>query len=758
MKDRTAILRGTLPRAALCAWVAAAPVAAALAQTALPPVEIIGTSPLPGQGVDRDTLPYTTQLLRRSTIDAAQADNTTVLLARRLPGVQINDVQGSPFQGDLTFRGYRASGLIGASQGLSVYLDGVRINEPFGDVVNWDMVPEFALQSMALVPGANPAFGLNTLGGALSLTTATGSSAPGLRGEFSLGSFGRKRLELSHGGQHDSGWSHYIGMGLFDETGWRDHSDGNLATVLAKIGRTTDLGDFSVSLLLGRSSLVGDGLVPLVTLGADGEQTPDIGHARREAVYTYPDLTRNRLAQLSAQWQRQLDAATRLEAVTYLRHTVRDTSNGDAADGSAGMANASFNRTTTNQRAAGLSAALSQQTGAHQVQFGAALDSARVGYEQTEQAGIFDAGRGVQPLDEAPELSARVDGRSAGLGLYATDTWQLVPGTFLTSTLRFNHARVSNTLGSVSSVSGDFEDHPRESFTYRSLNPAIGVAHKIDATTTAFVSVARNTRVPTVIELGCANPDEPCRLPAGLQSDPYLKQVRATSVETGVRFGRPGDTRGSVTLFTTANRDDILFRSVSATGQLGYFQNFPQTRHRGLDAELSGRLGPVDASLAYSFLDASYQADGVLRMGERNVVIGTGTRIAGLPRQMLKASADWQVVPTLALGADMQIFSRRGTAGNEDHLLEDGANNNVDLSLPGYGIVNLRAVWKPEAFSGLEVFARITNVTDRRYASYGALAQTNFDATGTYTGQGALALFAAPGAPRAFALGVRWTF
>jgi hypothetical protein len=90
--------------------------------------------------------------VQRAALERAQAVNLADHLARQLPGVQINDIQGSPYQGDLTFRGRRASGLLGASQGLSVYLDGVRVNEPFGDVVNWELLPEFALRQATVLP------------------------------------------------------------------------------------------------------------------------------------------------------------------------------------------------------------------------------------------------------------------------------------------------------------------------------------------------------------------------------------------------------------------------------------------------------------------------------------------------------------------------------------------------------------------------------------------------------------------------------
>ena len=307
----------------------------AQAQTAAQQVEVVGTSPLPGQGVDRDALPYSTQVIRRAALDEAQADTATDFLARRLAGAQVNDIQGSPFQGDLTFRGYRASGILGAAQGVSVYVDGVRFNEPFGDVVNWDMLPEFALHSLTLVPGANPAFGLNTLGGALSLTTASGLNAPGWRGEYSAGSFGRQHLNLSNGGRHDGGWHHYLGVGLFDETGWRDHSAGRLGNLLAKLGRQVDDDEFTLSLMLGRSRLVGNGLVPIATLDDEGRQTPDLGSAHRAAVYTHPDITRNRLTQLSAQWRREIDARHTLEALVYLRDARRSTLNGDEEIGRA---------------------------------------------------------------------------------------------------------------------------------------------------------------------------------------------------------------------------------------------------------------------------------------------------------------------------------------------------------------------------------------------------------------------------------------
>lgn len=736
---------------ALAAWLCLSP---ALAQTEPARVEVIGTSPLTGLGVDRELLPYASQVVRRGAIDQAQAGPTTELLTRRLPGVQTNEIQGSPFQADLTFRGYRASGLLGASQGLSVYLDGVRINEPFGDVVNWDLLPEFALQSVSIVPGANPAFGLNTLGGAIALATLDGRSAPGLRHELGFGSFGRKRADVSHGGSGSEGWHHYVAGSLFDERGWRDHSPGKLGTLAARVGQARGDSEWSVSALAGRSSLVGNGLVPQFTFDDTGARTPDLLESRRKAVFTHPDRTRNTLGQLAFNWSAG-GTDSRTQALAYVRHTRRDTTNGDVGDEPGVIA--SLNTTRTRQTAYGLAASLARRDGAHQWQAGVSLDASRVRYRQLEQEGDFDATRGVvgDPAEE-PKLSAAAEGRSLSIGAYATDTWRMASTTHLTFTARANRSRVSNELTTVDDATGDPELRPRETFSYTSLNPAVGVTQGLAQGLTVYANVARNTRVPTAIELGCADPAEPCRLPAGLQSDPFLKQVRSTAVELGTRWRPAADQRVELTLYRHDNRDDIVFGSVSTTGQLGYFQNFARTRHEGLDLSWQGAFGPASLSASASWLRATYQANGTLRMGERNVIVGPGTRMAGLPKSTFKVGADWRFAATWSAGVDWSWHGRRVTQGNEDGFTEDGATEPVDLSLPGYALTHLRLAWRPR--EAVEVVLRVQNLFDKRYASYGAIAETVFDAQGAYTGTEEAALFVAPGAPRSVFLGLRLSY
>ncbi|HEX8603253.1 MAG TPA: TonB-dependent receptor [Pseudoduganella sp.] len=734
----------------------------------LPIVEIIGIAPQSAAGIERDRLPYAVLRATDKEVTQARADNLADYLSRHAAGINVNDISGSPFQTDVMFRGYRASPVLGSSQGLSVYLDGVRANEPFGDVINWDMVPEAAIGTVLLVPGSNPLYGLNTLGGALALTTKSGRSHPGLMVEATAGSGARRRVDLAYGTAGPA-WHTLLAATAFDEDGWRDHSAGRLGNVFLKVGRTVADTDWSVSLLGGRSRLLGNGLLPGGS--ADG---PGLYDLDRRAVYTHPDRTRNQLGQVTFNLHQQLGGGTELAATAYVRHSRRDTVNGDVNDDDAdhdadGDADdnadeveneapghpAVLNTTSSRQHGEGVNLQLSTARGSHQLATGVSLDRNRIRFAQFEQAGFFSDTREVlADPDEAREPSSSVTGRARTAGIYATDTWLAAPGTYATLSVRYQHARVANTLTNERGV------QPREAFTYRKLNPSFGVAHQVDAALTLFANLSQSNRVPTVIELGCADPDHPCRLPVGLQADPYLAQVVARTMEAGARWHQ-GRAEATLSLYRTVNRDDILFHS-TGTSQQGYFANFPCTRHAGVDAGGTVQAGDFTFRASYSYLAAVYGADGELFTGARSVQVSKGTRLAGLPRHTLKLGTDWTPAAGWTVGADVLAVSNLLTQGNEDGLTEDPedgeAPQRADWRIRGHALLHLRASWRPAP--GWELFARVNNVLDRRYETYGTVAKDVFPG-GRPLARGAEAepaRFVAPGAPRTLLAGLRYRF
>lgn len=784
------------PRAARrTAWLGLACAGASMAAPALaqqdpvvPTVEVVGTTPLPGIGIDRTLLPYPVQTSEGRARTRAGSGNLTDYMAQNLTGVNVNEVQGSPFQNDITYRGFRASPLLGAPQGISVFLDGVRINEGFGDVINWDMLPEAAIAGVTLMPGANPTYGLNSLGGALAFRTKSGRTDPGFEADVSLGSFGRKRLDVAYGARFEDGWHAFVAGTRFNEDGWRDHSNGRLGNVFARFGRHMGAHSWDLSLLNGSSTLVGNGLLP-----------DELYASERRAVYTHPDRTRNRVRQLAFNTEHWLGSDTVLSSLVYQRNSRRNTVNGDihpayesyaeacedgfdddgapleddecvdaagnplTRDAALALAPGVLNQTATRQRSYGFGLNLAHDTGIHKLNFGASADRGKVGYDQTTQDAAFDDSRGALAIPGAARtLDAAVRGHAWNGALYASDTLALSNATHLTASARYNVARVTNTLTRADGP------QPTESFRYTKLNPALGIAHQLGGGWTVFANLAQNTRVPTVIELGCADPEQPCALPTGLQADPFLEQVTSRTIEAGARFAGAGAGAGNGTLsasvYQTVNRDDILFLRAGAT-QLGYFDNFERTRHRGLDLSAQHAAGPFTARLGYSYLEATYDASGSLFAGERTVQATPGTRIAGLPRHTLKLGLDWKSAGPWTLGADLVAVSSLVTQGNEDGLLEnpedDEPLNTGNAGIPGHALLTLRAAWQPS--KQLAFYARVNNALDRRYETYGVLAENLFPggqlaqpALGTDEAQDSR--FVAPGAPRSFMVGMTYKF
>ena len=735
------------------------------ADKALPQVEVVGTSPLPGIGIEKDKLPYDVQTVTSEQLYQSQTLNLTDYMSRNLLGVNINEVQGSPFQADMTYRGFRLSGILGSSQGLSVYLDGVRVNEPFGDVVNWDMIPEAAISNVTLVPGSNPIYGLNTLGGALAFTTKSGLTAPGGEIKLQAGSFGRVRTDISQGSKGDDGYHSFVSATGFRENGWRDYSEGTVGNVFAKIGRMQNDSNWDVSLLVGRSNMLGNGLLPSTNFGPEGNEQPQGGmyETNRKWVYTHPDRTRNELQQLTFNFQRMLDSNTELAANAYVRNSKRRTVGGDAEreDDGAGYANeAVLNYTNTSQTSAGTSVNLTKLMDKHQLTTGVAVDVSKSNYGSS-QAGECDINSSREPFGCDPvEDHARMRGKTTSFGIYASDTWSISEKTFLTTAGRFNHSVLANRLTTYLNNDGEtITPGPRltgDRFSYSSFNPSVGITYKPTQAISVFTNIGQSNRVPTSIELGCADPDNACRLPTGLQADPYLKQVIAMTLETGLRWQLSADSGFSVALYRSENKDDILFRTINAGG-LGYFSNFSRTRRQGIDLSTYTAIQSVALRASYSYLDATYQDSGTLFGGERDITISPGTKIAGLPEHTFKLNADWRANEKLTIGGTFVATSSMTTQGNEDGKIEDDVAYNAKVK--GYHLLNLHANY--EAQKGLDYFARINNVLDTRFETYGMMALSMFNADGSQiTGANGpnVSRFVAPGAPRSVMVGVRYRF
>ena len=814
-----------------------------LAQGVAQRVEIVGQTPLSGAVQPLDAVPGHVQAADARDLAQSQALDLADHLARRFGSVSLNELQGNPLQPDLSFRGFTASPLLGAPQGLAVVIDGVRLNQPFGDVVSWDLIPRRALAQATLLPGAQPVFGLNALGGALVLTTLDGRSAPGGEVSAQLGSYGRRIAAFTYGGvlddQADSSADVFATGQWFDDGGWRDASPSRQKQLFVKLGAGAGARRLSVSLAAVESDLAGN--------GAQEQRWLD---QRWASVFTRPDTTRNRSTLLNLVGEDAVSRAVKVSGNLFARRLDTRTLNGDVnagaldqnlyfdptpaklarlgAAGYTGMpttpetpADTPFpywncrldaidndgpnqactgllTRAATQQSSwgLGLQAAIVSDWGgvSHRLALGLALERARADFQQGSEFGYIApdhaiAGVGVfadGTQTSADAIDARVDlaSRVRTDSVYAADTVVLSNASTLTAGLRWNRSAIAmqdrlNPGGGTGSLDGDH--------VFARLNPVLGWVIRLAPSVSAHVSVGEGSRAPTAVELGCADPADPCRLPNAMASDPPLKQVVARTVEAGLRGG--GDRlRWHAGVFRADSRDDILFVAADVAGT-GYFRNVDRTRRQGLELGAQGDAGRLTLGVEYTLLDATFQSSETLPGGansSNSVAQGTppmpgleggtigvqpGDRLPLAPRQMLKLFVGWRPAAGLMLSADAAIVSDQLARGNENgQHRPDGVIYLGSGRSPGYGVVNATAAW--EAGSGWTFTARIANLFDRRYSTGAVLAATPYSATGnvdarqvgSYVVDGANAYavrqstLLAPGAPRQVLIGASWRF
>jgi outer membrane receptor protein involved in Fe transport len=797
---------------------------------------VIVTTPQEGVELPARRVPAPVQTATDRDIDQSGALDLSDFLNRRMNGVYVNEVQNNPFQPDINYRGYTTSPLLGTPQGLSVYMDGVRMNQPFGEVVSWDLIPRMALSSTTLLAGSNPAFGLNTLGGALALQTKTGRSHAGTTVQASFGSNMRRLLEVEHGGQLSSRRFHWYVTGtLFAEDGWRDDSPSEVGQLFGKLGWEQDRGSVLVSFAHANNSLTGNGLQDFRLLEQD-----------YASIYTKPDTTDNLSTLLNVEVRRQLRPGFSVTANAYYRDIRTDTLNGDineealdqslyqpgaaerAALEAAGYGtipasgldatntpfpslrcignallndepsekcNGLINRTATDQQNGGLSGQVTHRRairGSENVfVIGGAFDRSGIDFLQSTELGYLNPDRSVtgvgafgdggitggeadgEPYDTRVDL----DGSVTTGSFFVADTLPLSSRAHLSLSGRYNRVSVRNRDaitpgGGPGSLDGDH--------VFQRFNPAVGITFDVTTAANLYAGYSEGSRAATSIELGCADPESPCRLPNAMAGDPPLEQVVTRTIEAGVR-----GTRNAVSwhagYFRAQNDDDILFVMSDQTG-FGYFRNFGETRRQGIELEARATRGRVTVGGGYTFLDATFQSEETVN-GESNasneeaeaglpglegtIEIEPGDRLPFVPRHMVKAFTDVRVTRRLAIDVNLISTSSSFARGNENNEHEpDGTYYLGEGSVDGFAIVNLGGRY--DLTSHLQIIGQINNLFDQEYATGAQLGPAGFTESGTFIARPLPAIdgefpvrhttFLAVGAPRRAWIGARVRF
>ena len=792
-------------------------------------IVIIGVIPT-GAGIDKDKIPFPVQNRNSSDIENANPLNISDFLRQSFSSVSLNDAQNNPMQPDLQYRGFTASPLLGLAQGLAVYQNGARINEPLGDAVNWDLLPQSAVQAITLAGGANPLFGLNSLGGSLIIDMKDGFSSPGRSVEISSGSFGRTTANIEVGGNNGS-IGYYANLESFQEDGWRDQSESEALNFYGSVGWRLDSTRLNLNYQYGVSELIGNGATPTELLALD-----------REAIFTGPDVTENDMHMASFDYEHDVNANISFGGNIFYRKNKTDSFNGDGSEFAvcsfAGtpqlleeiegddleelglvdedicnnqFANSDALEIFLNQSASMLdldpefnlenftdeisgSGILSDQginnisdraqesRGADfqwtirgnflgysaQIIAGGAYYRGESNFNSILELAEIDPisrltlglGTGTFVDSEATSINTKTESSS----LYITNTMDLSSTVALTLSARGNYTDVvlRDRSGARPELNGDHN--------FSRVNPSLGITWQASDSHTLYSSYSESSRAPTPIELACnegvfdlavafaieagedpGDVDLECRLPNAFLADPPLDDVIAKSFELGSR-GFIKDIAYSLGLFHTVNKDDILFQTTGRS--TGLFANVDKTRRAGIESSLQGKWRAFSWLAAYSYIDATFE-DNFQALSpnhefaddEGEVAVRAGDRIPGIPQHQFKISSDYLFTNGLNIGLDV--------LSNGGQVLRGDESNQLD-KVSGYTTVSIRARYNIS--KKLEVFAKVDNLFDREYESFGLLGEEPGELEVPIIEDLTNPVFLGAGAPRAAFLGLRYKF
>jgi outer membrane receptor protein involved in Fe transport len=602
-------------------------------------IEVYGTTPLPGIGLPLNKVPANIQMASPKEVANQAGVSIADYMMNNMQGVTVSDMSGNPWQPEINFRGYSASSLLGNAQGLSTYVDGVRVNEPFGDVTLWDKIPSFAIGNMQVVPGSNPLFGLNTLGGSIAIQTKSGRDNQGMALEYEAGSWGRQRALIEAGGVSKDGSVDYmLGYQHTTEDGWRDYSPSHLNQLFGKLGWQNETSKLDLTYISTDNNLIGNGFTPENLLSGD-----------RDQIHTRPDFTNNYSHFLALNGSHWFNEDTMFSGNVYYRKSNRHTKNGDLwegeSDGAGTIGNyvgqfdtdeeytgSVMNRSKTTQDTYGATGQMTfgQDWMGKKNQFviGAGYDYTLMRYKQSELINVYSEGDNEvfdgnrTPIFNSPAYDSGdefgvlpgtqttgLTGKQYTARLFATDTLSLNDQWHLTAGASWNFTRVDN----VDTLRGDRSATNPNSLTakdsYTRLNPTIGLTHTPTDNLTLYTSYSESSRAPTSIELGCSNPAAPCLLPSAMADDPPLNQVVAKTYEFGGRGLLTENIRWNAGLYQAINHDDIQFTAAGSSNGAGYYKNVGRTKRQGIDMGLAGDADKFKWSASYSYVRATYDSD-----------------------------------------------------------------------------------------------------------------------------------------------------
>jgi iron complex outermembrane receptor protein len=642
---------------------------------------------------------------------------------KQLPGVTFFDDQGARLQPELEIRGFQLSPIVGTPQGVSVFLDGVRINEADAQEVNFDLLPMSAIDHAELVRGSQALFGRNSLGGALLFFTQRGTAVPSATIGLSTGSFGEQVGTISAGGTFH-GFDGYVMGAASNEDGWRQSTGARTRQIFATIGhRSTaggaDTSDIALSVLYANDKIREAGSLPLDWINVD----PRLNYTPGD--FFNPDLIHVALRGFHGAWGGTLRGTMyfRRNDIEQFNVNVPPPNTDGFIDNKSGGGTAEWTRAFL--------------VGALPTAFTIGAEYAR----QNVRFRLVNVGGG-EPDSAATVAVVHEDDAAA----YAQAVVDITPTLSVTGALRQDYVRIP--------FRDELDGSNNGTNTYDRLSPFIGLTLKVSDDVRGFVAYKSAFRAPAPLELACASPDAPCALPSALGADPALAPVTTHDYEAGFDADLPNKTSLDVDGFWTNVDNDIVFASPKLTQV--FFVNIPHSRRAGVEVTAQTAL-PGGGRLfgSYSFVASTYESTVQISTADTNPVPARpGDQLPSSPRHRGRVGIGWtRVVGPVALDAqlDLRAYSSQFLRGDEA---------NRQPTVPGYAVSGFNLNAQYERYT---IQLGIDNLFNRTYETFGIIAENSLGAPPGQTqpqpneggdDEGELTKFFSPGLPRRIVLSI----
>ncbi len=603
------------------------------------------------------------------------------------PGVSVYDDLGTPFELNISTRGFTAGPTVGLPPGITVFLDGVRQNEADAQEVNFDLLPMEHIKRVELLSGTASLLGPNSLGGAINLVTDRGEGPPHGEVEASGGLYGEYSGQASFSGL-SRGWDYYVSGGQDAEDGWRQDTGGKERNAFVSLGHMGDARGFRLQAFINTARIREAGSLPESIFRVD----PRVD-------FTPGDWDHLATRQLALSGYAPVGGGVG-SFTAYVRAFSGDRFNVNQAPDPSALGH-------TLDRTYGLSG---DWRWAHDLGPAGTTLAVRAGFDgalSDVNVHLYDVPAGLPP-GPADSLTTNIESPSYDLAGFSLADLRAGRVT-LSGGARYDVVRVP--FHDLLDPSGN------ASHTFRDVSPRAGV--NIDlGLASVYASVGASFRAPAILELGCADPQAACPLPFALGDDPPLRPVRATTYEAGARFTRgPVQLDGSV--YVSDVRDEIFFVSSPQSIMAGYFTNLSRTRRAGVELSAQGDAGrrlSWYANYAYTRATFGSAVDIFSQRSDSSFsgnplfgdnAVHAGDRIPLVPGHQLKAGLDARLLGSLTAGLDGRYIGRQWLRGDE---------GNQTAPLDAYTVFDGRAGVE---FAGWELSAVADNLFDSTRAVFG---------------------------------------